>query len=201
MIRVVLFDVDGVLAGHIPFSKRLADDFDITPDITAPFFKGPFKECLLGKADLKHELSSYLPIWNWQDSLDDFLTYWFTSEHHINEPVVLVAQQLRQHGITCYLATNQERYRTAYILQEMGFASCFDGTFSSAYIGYMKPQAEFFDHILHTLGDMDAREILFWDDTLENIVTARDLDLHAELYSSFDDFMEKMRAYFDGFVF
>jgi putative hydrolase of the HAD superfamily len=109
-----------------------------------------------------------------------------------------VAQQLRQHGISCYLATNQERYRTEYILNEMGFAARFDGVFSSAYMGYMKPQVEFFHHILHKLAHIKAGEILFWDDTLENIVVARTIGLHAEHYSDFDMFMETMRTYFDG---
>lgn len=198
MIKAVLFDVDGVLSAHEPFSKRLARDHGIMTDSTAPFLRGPFRDCLAGKADLKEQLSLYLPQWNWQKTVDDFLNYWFTSEHNPNQPLLQVAQQLRQHGITCYLATNQERYRTEYILHQMNFASQFDGAFSSAYIGYMKPQVEFFHHILYKLEHLEAGEILFWDDTLENITTAREVGLHAEHYSDFDDCITTMRAYFDA---
>lgn len=68
MIRVLLFDVDGVLANGEQFSKRLARDYGITAEMTAPFFSGPFLQCLVGNADLKHVLKSQLAQWGWQDS-------------------------------------------------------------------------------------------------------------------------------------
>jgi len=194
----VLFDVDGVLSAHEPFRERLARDHGIAANITVPFFRGPFRDCLVGKADLKEQLLLYLKQWGWQYTVDDFLSYWFTAEHRPNLPLLQVAQQLRQRSIHCYLATNQEQYRTAYILREMGFAARFDGAFSSAYVGYMKPEAEFFHHILHKLMPVDAGEILFWDDTLENIIAAREVGLHAEHYSDFDTCVATMRTYFDG---
>ncbi|MEO8973666.1 MAG: HAD-IA family hydrolase [Ktedonobacteraceae bacterium] len=195
MIRVLLFDVDGVLANGEQFSKRLARDYDITAEMTTPFFNGPFLECLVGNADLKQELISHLKQWGWRGSVDEFLHYWFTSEHVIDETLVNRVQQLRQKGIRCYLATNQEQYRTAYILHEMGFADAFDGIFSSAYIGYMKYDGAFFAAVLHELDGVKAEEILFWDDSPGNVATAKEAGLHAELYSNFEDFQGKICKY------
>jgi len=53
VIKVVLFDVDGVLANSGPFSRCLERDYGITQQTMRPFFQGRFRECLVGNADLK----------------------------------------------------------------------------------------------------------------------------------------------------
>jgi len=70
VIRVILFDVDGVLAIGEPFSKHLAQTYGITSDLTRSFFEGRFLECLVGKADLKEELAGLLPAWGWSGSIE-----------------------------------------------------------------------------------------------------------------------------------
>ncbi|HZS78506.1 MAG TPA: HAD-IA family hydrolase [Ktedonobacteraceae bacterium] len=195
MIRVILFDVDGVLAIGEPFSKHLARTYGITPDLTRSFFEGRFLNCLTGKADLKEELADRLPAWGWSSSIEAFLDEWFRFEHRINEPLIAYVQQLRQQHIRCYLATNQEKYRTAYLLAQMGFAGAFDGMFSSTYLGYMKGDEAFFASVLSQLPDVKANEILFWDDSPANVEVARKAGLHAEVYSSFSDFEKKMTLY------
>jgi putative hydrolase of the HAD superfamily len=197
LIKVVLFDVDGVLADGGMFSQHLERDYGITQQMVGPFFKGSFQQCLVGSADLKQELVQHLQQWGWQGSVDEFVDYWFRSEHSINEPLVQAVQQMRQSGLRCYLATDQEKYRTAYILDHMGFANSFDGMFSSAHIGYTKRDQRFFAHILQALPDVKATEILFWDDTPAKVESARAADLQAEVYHDFASFMEKMKQYLE----
>lgn len=192
MIKVVLFDVDGVLANGGPFSLCLERDYGITRQTTRPFFQGRFRECLVGNADLKEELVPLLPEWGWRESVDDFLAYWFRSEHSINEPLMQEVRRLREHGMPCYIATDQEKYRTAYLLEHMGFADAFDGIFSSAHIGYIKHDTRFFGAVLQALQDIQADEILFWDDTPGKVECARSAGLQAEVYLDFTDFTEKM---------
>lgn len=195
MIKAMLFDFDGVLAVGESFSKILARAQGITRETAAPFYRGPFIQCLTGKADLKQELAAYLPQWKWRGSIDDFLRYWLTSEHVLNEPLIDTIQKLRKQGIRCYVATNQEQYRTRYILEEMSFAGTFDGMFSSCDIGYTKDNRAFFEHVLHTLDDVQAQDILFWDDSAGNVDVAREAGLRAEVYSDFANFERKMRSY------
>ena len=95
----------------------------------------------------------------------------------------------------CYLATNQEKYRTAYLLDQIGFGRQFDGIFSSAYVGYVKHDTAFFEHVLRELKNVKVQEMLFWDDQPGNVATARAMGLHAELYSDFADFEKRMSSY------
>lgn len=194
MVTTILCDVDGVLAIGEPFGARLARELQVGADATAPFFRGRFLDCLVGQADLKEEIAGYLPAWGWRRSVDDFLEYWFSSEHVINAPLVALLQSYRQQGLRCYLATNQERYRTEYILERKGFAQQFDGAFSSCHVGCMKHDPAFFSQVLERLG-VSAQAVLFWDDSPGNVATAQTAGLHAERYSSVADFAQTMRQY------
>lgn len=196
MIKAILFDADGVVINTTErFSSYLEREYGITTKTTAPFFQGVFQDCIVGKADLKEEVSKYLPKWGWKKSVDEFLQYWFESEHKIHEPMVKEIHKIRKQGIKCYLATNQEKYRTTYILENMGFESLFDGTFSSAEVGHKKDRDEYYQHILSQLAGVTPEEILLWDDSMENIDKAKQLKINAEFYTSFEDFQEKMESY------
>lgn len=195
MIKTILFDVDGVLVTGEPWSKSLAQTHGITQEMLTPFFRGPFLACLVGKADLKEELVPYLTKWGWSQSPTAFLDYWFHQESLINEQLIQVVQHLRQGGIKCYIATQQERYRTEYLLHEMGFEHLFDGMFSSVNTGYMKNEQAFFETILNELAGISADEVLFWDDTLKNVETAQHVGMQAEVYHDFADFVCQMQKY------
>ncbi|HET8910463.1 MAG TPA: HAD-IA family hydrolase [Ktedonobacteraceae bacterium] len=195
-VKAMLLDVDGVLAIARPFSHTMEKQYGITREMTSPFFQGIFLECITGRADLKQEIASYLQEWGWPGTVDKFIEAWFETEHQVNEPLLAVVQQLRNQGIPCYLATNQERYRTEYILKRMEFSTRFDGIFSSAYVGYAKPDREFFEAVLSGLKGIAPEEILFWDDNAGHIAAAREVGLQAEVYQSVEEFVTVLRRYF-----
>ena len=189
MIKIVIFDADGMIVHGTRFSARLAKKFDISTDVTKEFFKGVFQDCIVGKADLREELPAYFSSWGWKGSLEEILEFWFSPEYNlIDERFMPFIEKLRESGIKCYLATNNEKYRTQNLVDDRGIGKWFDGIFSSAVIGAKKPEPDFFKYILSNLTDVKKEEVLFWDDDTKNIEGAESVGLKTQIYADFNEF-------------
>ncbi|OGE79054.1 MAG: hypothetical protein A2751_01180 [Candidatus Doudnabacteria bacterium RIFCSPHIGHO2_01_FULL_46_14] len=197
MIKHIFFDADGmVVSKPYRFSEVLARDYGITSEVTNLFFKNEFLEVETGKADLKEQLPKYLRQWGWQKSLEEFLAYWFKSENYIDTEVIKSIKSLRNGRIKCYLATNQEKYRAAYMKNVMGLdENLFDKIFVSCEVGYLKPSAEFWSAIDNSLGELNKNEVLVWDDKEKCVAGAKQIGFHAELYRNFRDYREILGNY------
>ncbi len=180
-MKAILFDADGVLIHSELFSIQYQKKFNVSNDEMLPFFTGEFQDCLVGKANLIELVKPWLSKWKWEGSVEEFLEFWFQAEHNVDEDVVKTIKELKKKGIKCYLATNQERYRTEYMKDKMGFNELFDEVFSSAYIGHKKPHREFFEFILKEI-DLPADEIMFFDDEQGHIDAAKELGIDAHVY-------------------
>lgn len=195
MIKVIIFDGINCISYQEPLSIGLARDYNIPLEKTLPFFKGVLQDCVAGQSDLKEVLPPYLQAWGWKNGVDGLLRYWFERDHKIDKEIVAYINELRSRKILCFLATNNEKHRFTYMLNKMGFEKIFDKTYCSAHLGHKKPSQEFFKKIFEDLGNTKKEEILFWDDKLENIKGAKDFGFHAELYTNFKNFKEKMKQY------
>ncbi len=194
MIKAIILDGDGVTITSTPFSKTLSEKYGTPLEDIESFFKGPFRQTSVGKADLKEIIEPYLKKWGYPGSVDEYLKEWFEYEHKINEPLIDFAKKLRQKGVKVYLATNQEKYRAEYVLNQMGFKDIFEKTYFSCHIGATKPSTEFFQKITNDLG-LEKGEILFWEDKLEIVQQARDFGWRAEIYTDFLAFRDRMGRY------
>lgn len=194
MIRCVIFDADKVVINNEYVPVHLEKEYGISQELTQEFFAGVFKDCVIGRKDIKDVLPSYLNKWGWKKTLDEFLLYWYTVEDIVNEDLMHYIQNLRENGIICCLATNQEKYRFQYMLDEMGFDKAFDHIYTSSILGVKKPDKAFYKLVVENLG-IAKEDTLFWDDAEKNVTAAKEFGIHAELYTSFPDFMEKMKKY------
>lgn len=170
--KCILFDADGVVVNDLMYGVEYQKQSGISSEEMLPFYNGVFQECLVGKADLKKVITPWLEKWKFEGTADEFLNNWFEYEDvKINEVIEFV-QDLRKKGIICCLATNQENYRTEFMIEQMGFADLFDHIYSSAQIGHKKPKKEFYEYILREMNQLYGfakEEIVYVDDTVENV--------------------------------
>ena len=197
MIKAIIFDSDGMLTHGPRFSEQYSKEKGISLEVMTPFFIGPFKDRLVGKADLKEELSKgWLEKWNWTGSVDDLLGHWFSVGDLLEEEVFDSVRKLRNKGLFCVLATNQEKYRTDYLSNAFGYNTAFDKVFSSAYTGHKKPSSEFFDEIMAYFKardtSIDKKDVLFWDDDPENIEGAEIYGFEIRQFINTRRYLEQM---------
>ncbi len=190
--QVILFDADGVIIRSEMFGTHYQQKQGLSPEDMLPFYKGIFQECLTGKADLKEVIAPWLPKWKWDGDVDGFLLQWFEYENKVDQKVVNLVRELQKNAVSCYLATNQEKYRTQYMRNEMGFEKLFDGIFSSAEIGSKKPRTEFYEFIFQKLG-VDKDKILYTDDTASHVEGAQEAGIEAYHYTEFEPFYEYVK--------
>lgn len=185
--KAIIYDADGVLIHSEMFSVQLEKDYGISSDKLMPFFKGAFKDCLIGKADLKVELEKVIADWGWTKSVDELLEYWFNSENHVDERIIESIKVLRGKGIICVLGTNQEQHRVDFMLSTMNFGEIFNHVYSSAEIGFKKPTVEFYQYIINSL-KLNPEEIMYFDDSQENVDAAKTLGVNAFFFDGIENY-------------
>ncbi len=178
-----LFDIDGVyISTSEPFSARYERKVG-KPGLLTTFFKGVFQDCLVGKADLKEEASKHLEEWGWKGNVESFLDGWFSEEANLNDEVAEVIKELRAQGKPCYLITNQEKYRTEYLMENLDLHNVADGVYSSSRLGVKKPNPRYYERVLEEIGYTgDKRDVFYIDDDMENIETGREIGFDTFYY-------------------
>ena len=200
MIKTLIIDGDGVAINRTKrFGERLAEVYGIQKEVTAPFFNGVFRLCQRGKADMRKELPLYYKDWGWKGTLDELLDFWFRFEGTHNTPMLATIEGIRTAGVLVFLATDNEKYRTEYLMNEFGLGKHFDGVLSSALVGFRKEETEFWSEILKT-GKLVPVETLFWDDEKENVEQAARAGFISELFTDMEGFDVKMKIYFPEFL-
>ncbi len=118
-----------------------------------------------------------LEEWGIPEAYDDAMAVWLTIE-----PVVEVRERVvrvREGGVRCFLATNQDEHRGAYMQSHLGYADLMDGELYSYEMRVTKPDPDFFRIALDRL-DLPPADVLFLDDNLGNVESARSIGMRAE---------------------
>lgn len=112
---------------------------------------------------------------------------------HINEPLVEILRELKKEGHTLILLTNANHhfFRTKLYIKYPYFTSLFDDIIISSEVKMLKPNKDIF---LYTLEQINKKpeEILFIDDTTENVEVAESLGIQGIVYTGVEELKREL---------
>ncbi len=189
MIKAIIFDLDGMIHfSEERWSEWFSKKYDVPIENLNEFFNKEFKDCLIGKSDVKKEIRKYLTKWDLEFTAEFMLESWF-SYGFTDKSMLLMISKLKSKGIKCVLCTNNERYRVKYFKDYHGFNSTFDAILASSDVGFKKPEKEMFEAIQKTV-KVPKSKILFCDDDEKNILAAKKFGFKTHQYKKLKEFEE-----------
>ena len=134
--------------------------------------------CLTGK-DFRAAMREVLLQFDISAPLEEVLDPDFWIE--VRQPMLDAVRAVRDLGLRCGLATNQQNLRGGYMRSSLGFEQIFDEQFYSFELGFAKPAEGYFNAIMKRI-DVAPDRILFIDNHDGNVAGARELGIHSELF-------------------
>ena len=186
-IRAVLFDADGVLQrGFSLNAQPLQDALKIPFGQLAACVEELFaaeRNAVTGVHSLEKCVEHLPAQWGCRGTGADIIRAW-TVGLEADPGMIAAIQSLRAAGIPCFLASNQGDSRARYMSEVVGYRRFLNREFYSCRVGHAKPDHQFFRFILREIG-MRAEEVLFLDDNLENVNSARELGIQSIQFDCF----------------
>ena len=189
MIRVVLFDLDGVIrhfdAGN---TAMIEHRHGLAPgDIERIAFARPLIDEVTTGRITRAEWVRRIGVQVGTAAAEE----WSAQPATIDDDVLGLIDDIRDAGVRTAVLTNGTDTIPAELAAH-GLTSRFDAVFNSAEIGHAKPDTRAFRHVLDALG-VDAAEVFFTDDSASKLVGAQHLSMHTHHYDGVDDLRARLR--------
>jgi len=186
-ISVIASDMGGVLARHSDrdIEGRLLDDFgltqyksfaDVDTRLTALLVRHSKNE--IDEEELWSSFSAITGV-SVPQSEQSLWGKYFAPE--LDGAVYTLYGELKGRGHRLVCATNVEPAHYAHHRKE-GHYDIFDAVYASCTMGWAKPEAEFYTHLIEKEG-IEPDRILFIDDVEENCLMAQTLGMTAFLFT------------------
>jgi HAD superfamily hydrolase (TIGR01509 family) len=175
----VLFDADGVIQGaRKGWMEELTAWAGSRTEEFLLAIAAADVACLTGK-DFGAAMREVLRQFEINAPLEEVIDPHFWIE--VQQPMLEAVRAVRDLGLRCGLATNQQNLRGGYMRSSLGFEEIFDEQFYSYELGFAKPEAGYFKAIMDRI-DVAPDRVLFIDDHEGNVAGAREIGIHSELF-------------------
>lgn len=173
-----MFDADGVLQSLAPGWLDELTAFGGEDFVIALFTAE--RRAMAGAEDFRAVAAEVIGEFGLSVPVEDVVSV--ANRIVVDQDMIAAVQWLRESGVRCALATNQQNVRGAYMQQFLGYAGAFDAHFYSFELGVAKPDPDYFRRIVERL-DAVPEQVLFVDDKEPNVLAAREAGLVAELFA------------------
>lgn len=175
---ILALDVDGVIIHGFPrlrWDETLEADLGIDPvRMQEEFFNPHWHQVMRGVMPVEPPLTEFLKAYGTSITTEKFLAYWHGNDANVRYEVVGAALGWRERtGGRLALATNQDLTRAKYLRDNLGLGQHFETMVVSCEIGAQKPEPEYFQKADKVLKRAPGQMVIFLDDSLANVETAR----------------------------
>jgi HAD superfamily hydrolase (TIGR01549 family) len=185
MAATIIFDLGGVLV-NLDWDKVCAPLTELSPqtydEVATEIQNGPivessmlghltpqeFQETLCAKIQVNIGFDQFIGIWNRLLSEDETMAS-YVGELGLSHRLIL--------------ASNTDAIHIAYSMEHFKVLGEFERLFLSNEMGLLKPDPDYFQHILGEL-QIDPAECIFIDDRFENVLSARSLGINGLVFES-----------------
>lgn len=175
----IFFDFDGVLVQSrnadktFLWQKNIEQDLNLPTSVKNQLFEQPeWNEIISGKDDFQQKIQKVFQQNNLSISTDEFISYWLSHDLNWRHDVLDLASKLKKAGHSLYLATNQDKIRSAHITKQKEISDLFENIFSSCNLRVSKPNPEFYKQIQSQNFSKETNTFFMIDDDQRNIEAA-----------------------------
>lgn len=190
MIRVVLFDLDGVVR-H--FDPRRVAGIEQRHGLAAGTLEGiAFAEPLIGDVTTgRISRAAWVRQLGETAGSASAAEEWGAQPAVVDDALLELSDEIRSLGLRTAVLTNGTDTIGAEIAA-MGIGDRFDAVFNSAEIGFVKPDVRAFQHVVRALA-VAAEEVFFTDDSASKLVGADSLSMRTHLFDGIGTLREQLR--------
>lgn len=193
--KAVVFDFGGVMTGN-PNREVVVHFIKNTLHLSQAEFEKANQEkhlaIKLGKTDAEFWISYAkekkieLPI-DWKESFQEVVK----KAIGINSEMYMLVDELKEQKILVAMLSNIDQ-RFAQFVREFGLYKPFEPCLLSCETGAEKPDLKAYEVLLQTL-KLQAKEIVFIDDMIENVEAAKALGIDAILFESAEQIRKELK--------
>jgi putative hydrolase of the HAD superfamily len=190
--RVVLFDLGGVLVentGEQGLSSLLPYQLSREEIWARWLASDAVRRFERGQISPEAFAARFIEEWRLEVGPAAFMEAFVAWPRGLFDGAAALVRNLRaQHRVACLSNTNALHWARLPELPEL-----FDSSFASHLTGFLKPDPEAFEHVLHEL-DVRADAVCFVDDLLQNVEAARKVGIRAVQVRTFAEVEPALRA-------